>query len=101
MIFANMNNAEAINKNDIINFNNKFSRFTKNYTLLVIYHIPTKHKMDHTFTHHDNIDFLELYTLSSSTGVNFTNSRDNEYINNIINKTYNFNLETFTEKKEI
>ena len=57
--------------------------------------------MDHTFTHHDNIDFLELYTLSSSTGVNFTNSRDNEYINNIINKTYNFNLETFTEKKEI
>jgi hypothetical protein len=101
MIFANMDNVEASNKNDIIKFNKKFSNYTKNYTLLVIYHIKNKNKLDHTITHHNNVDFLELHTLSSSTGLSFTNSSDNEYINNIINKTYNFNLETFTEKKEI
>ena len=39
MIFVNLDNIEENHKNDIINFNNKFSKYTKNYTLLVIYHI--------------------------------------------------------------
>jgi len=47
-----------------------------------------------------DIDFLELHTLSSSNGVNFTNTNDNDYLNNIINTTYNFNLETFTDETE-
>ena len=34
-----MNKVEETHKNDVINFNNKFSKYTKNYTLLVIYHI--------------------------------------------------------------
>ena len=101
MIFINMNKVEETHKNDVINFNNKFSKYTKNYTLLVIYHIKNKKENHHTITHDDNIDFLELHTLSSSNGVNFTNNNDNDYLNNIINTTYNFNLETFTEKKEI
>jgi hypothetical protein len=100
MIYINMDNVEDIHKNDIINFNRKFYRFTKNYTLLVIYHIQNKKKYHHTITHQDNIDFLELHTLSSSNGVNFTNNNDNDYLNNIINTTYNFNLETFTDQKE-
>ena len=101
MTYVNLDNVEEINTNDIINFNSKFSKYTKNYTLLVIYHIKNKKENYHTITHNKNIDFLELHTISSSTGLTFTDSIDNEYINNIINTTYNFNLETFTEKKEI
>lgn len=93
--YVNMDKIEEIHKNDIITFNNKFSKYTKNYTLLVIYHIK-KNENHHTITHQDNIDFLELHTLSNSNGVNFTNNLDTEYLNNIINKTYNFNIETLT-----
>ena len=67
IIYSNMDNVEDIHKNDIINFNRKFYRFTKNYTLLVIYNIQNKNENHHTFTHHNNIDFLE-YFLSSSIG---------------------------------
>jgi hypothetical protein len=93
MVFVNKSIVEEELKNNIINFNNKFSKYTKNYTLLVIFHINNKQNNHHTFTHHDNIDFLELHTLSSSDGIKFTNNNDNDYLNNIINKTYNFNIE--------
>lgn len=93
MILVNHDNIEEKQKNTIIDFNNKFSKYTQNYTLLVIYHIKNKQKNHHIFTHSDNIDFLELHTLSSSNGVNFTNNQDNDYLNNIINTTYKFNIE--------
>jgi hypothetical protein len=93
MIFTNMDNIEENLKNDIINFNNKFSKYTKNYTLLVIFHIKNKENNHHMFTHNDNIYFLELHTLSSSNGVSFTNNEDDDYLNNIIKSTYNFNIE--------
>ena len=93
MIFTNMDNIEEKSKNDIINFNNKFFKYTKNYTLLVIYHIKNKENNHHIFTHHDNIDFLELHTLSNSDGLDFLNDDDNYYLNNIINTTYKFNIE--------
>jgi hypothetical protein len=93
MIFPNMNNLEEKLKNNIIDFNNKFSKYTKNYTLFVIFHIKNKANNHHIFTHNDNIDFLELHTLSPSDGNRFININDNIYLNNIINKTYNFNIE--------
>jgi hypothetical protein len=94
MIFTNMDNIEENSKNDIINFNNKFSKYTKNYTLLIIYHIKNKENNHHIFTHHDNIDFLELHTLSNSDGLNFINNdNDNYYLNNIINTRYKFNIQ--------
>jgi len=93
MIFVNLDNVEENLTKNIINFNNKFSEYTKNYTLLVIYHIKNKQNNYHAFTHNDNIDFLELHTLSNSDGVNFTDKNDNDYLNNIINKMYNFNIE--------
>jgi hypothetical protein len=92
MIFVNLDNIEENHKNDIINFNNKFSKYTKNYTLLVIYHIKNKQNNYYTITHNDNIDFLELHTLSTSDGVNFTNNTDNDYLNTIINETYTFDI---------
>ena len=92
MIFVNMNNVDENIKNKVIDFNNKFSNYTSNYTLLVIFHIPNKEQNYHIFTYKDNIHFLELHTLSSSDGVGFINKNDNIYLDNIINSKYNFNL---------
>ena len=63
MISVNMNNIDENTKNNIIDFNNKFSKYTSNYTLLVILNIPNKNKNHHIFTYNDNIHFLELHTL--------------------------------------
>lgn len=95
MILVNMDSVTEHDKNKIIEFNNTFSTYTKNYTLLVVYHIKNKPTQHHEFTHSGNIDFLELHTLSASKGVEFTNSSDNEYLNNIINTTYKFSLENW------
>jgi hypothetical protein len=93
MIFVNMDNIEENQNNNIINFNNKFSKYTKNYKLLVIYHIKNKEGNHHSFTHRGNIDFLELHTISFSNGVKFINDADNKYLNTILNATYKFNIE--------
>ena len=92
MIFVNMNNIDEYIKNKIIDFHNKFSTYTSNYTLLVIFHIPNKQQNHNIFTYNDNINFLELHTLSVSGGVEFSNNNDNIYLDNIINSKYNFNL---------
>jgi len=94
-VFVNMDNIDNIENNiinNIIDFNNKFSKYTSNYTLLVIFYIPNKQQNNHTFTYNDNIHFLELHTLSVSNGVQFVNNNDNIYLDNIINSKYNFNL---------
>ena len=93
IIYPNMDNINEELKENIINFNNNFSKYTKNYKLLVIFHIKYKQDLNHIFTHINNIDFLELHTLSHSNGLDFEQANDNYYLNNIINKTYNFNIE--------
>jgi hypothetical protein len=93
MTFNNMNNIDENIKNSIIDFDNKFSKYTSNYTLLVIYHIPYKQQTEHTFIYRDNIHFLELHTLSRSGGLVFDdNNDDNIYLDNIIKTKYNFNI---------
>jgi hypothetical protein len=92
MIFVNMNNIDENRIKNMIEFNNKFSKYTSNYTLLVIFHIPNKEQNHNIFTYNDNINFLELHTLSVSNGSYFVNNNDNIYLDNIINSKYNFNL---------
>lgn len=90
-----LTNKIEIVKNDfdyIIDFNNKFSKYTSNYTLLVIFHIAKKEKNYHIFTYNNNIHFLELHTLSVSNGNNFVVDNDNIYLDNIIKSKYNFNI---------
>ena len=89
MIIVNMNDIDENIKNNIIDFNTKFSKKTYNYTLLVIFHIPNKEQNHHIFTYNDNIHFLELHTLSVSGGIEFNNN-DNIYLDNIIKSKYNF-----------
>lgn len=92
--FDNYNDNIKINniKNKIIDFNIKFSKYTSNYTLLIIIQIPNKQENHHKFTYNDNIHFLELHTLGLSNGVEFTNKNDNIYLDNIIKSKYNFNV---------
>ncbi len=82
-ITINVNLSDNYDKNNIINFNNKFSKCTSNYTLLFISHISNKEQNNHEFTYHNNIYFLELHTLSQSNGKALSN--------NIIKLNYNFN----------
>lgn len=93
MTFVNMNNIDENKKNTIIEFNNKLSKYTSNYTLLVIFHIPNKQQNHNIFTCYDNIHFLELHTLSKSNGLKFLNNNDNIYLKNLIYSKYNFNLQ--------
>lgn len=92
MIFVNMKNIDENIIKHMIEFNNKFSKYTYNYTLLVIFHIPNKQQNHHIFTYNDNIHFLELHTLSVSCGLDFKNNDDSIYLDNIIKFKYNFNL---------
>jgi hypothetical protein len=92
MMFTNLNEI-GDKMNEVINFNNKFSQYTTNYTLLAIFHFPNKHVNHHTFTYNDNIHFLELYTIQISGGVIFDfNENDNIYLDNIIKSNYIFDL---------
>ena len=92
MIFVNMNNIDSNIINNIIDFNNKFSKYTSNYTLLVIFHIPNKEQNHHVFTYVNNIHFLELHTLSLTNGIEFSKNDDNFYLDNIIKTNYNYNI---------
>lgn len=92
MFFKNMNLIEDNLIKDLIEFNDKFSKYTKNYVLLIIFHIPNKDINNHFFTYNKNIHFLELHTLSESNGLTFNNKRDNNYLNKILNDTYSFEI---------
>jgi hypothetical protein len=92
MTFVNLDSVNENTKNEVIDFNNKFSKYTSNYKLLVIFHIRNKKKNLHTFTYNDNIHFLELNTLSESSGSNFKNKNDNIYLDNVIKSNYDFSI---------
>jgi len=72
-----MNDIDENKRNEIIEFNNKFSN---------------KKQQNHIFTYNDNIHFLELHTLLGSGGTEFLNNSDNIYLDNIIKSKYKFNI---------
>jgi hypothetical protein len=77
--------------NKIIEFNEEFKKYTNNYILLVILHYYKLNELSHKFTFHDNIHFLHLCA-SETNGIEFKNDIENNYLDNIINKSYNFNI---------
>jgi hypothetical protein len=92
MTFVNLDSVNENTKNEVIDFNNKFSKYTSNYTLLIIFHIKNKKENHHIFTYNNNIHFLELNTLSESTGSQFQNKNDNIYLDNVIKSNYDFSI---------
>jgi len=93
MTIPNMNCTNEEIKGNIINFNNRLSKHTSNYTLLVILHINSGSQR-HKFTYHDNIHFLELHTISKTDGSDFFDNSDTVYFDNILKNTYTFNIIT-------
>jgi len=91
-IFVNMDEMSEKMKDDVIKFNDTLSKYAKNYTLLVIFHIKNNPELSHTFTHSNNIDFLELHTLTQSGGIIFNHDDDNAYLRNIIFTNYKFDI---------
>ena len=94
MIYVDIDNITENMKKDMIDFNNKFSKYTSNYTLLIIFNMSNRQQKHHIFTYNDNIHFLELHTLSRTNGVEFTNSDDNIYLDNIIKSNYIFDIKS-------
>jgi len=88
----NLDNITSHNYNDLIDFNNKFSKYTSNYILLVILNVKNKQQNYYNFKYVDNIHFLELHTISESNGLDFINISDNVFLDNIIKSTYKFNF---------
>jgi hypothetical protein len=86
---VNLNNIPEETKTDIIEFERRFSNYTKNYRLVVIFHIPNKPQNQFIITQHGNIDFIELHTLSSSNGTSFDTQDDNDYFYHMMKKHYN------------
>lgn len=92
---VNLTEIQEKTKTDIIEFEQRFSNHTKNYRLVVIFHIPNKPKNKHIITQHENIDFIELHTLSSSNGISFVGESDNDYFYHMIQRHYD--IEQLTE----
>ena len=93
IFYHNRDNVDENIKNEVIEFNEKLSKYTTNYTILVVFNIHKKPIREHFFTQHENSDFLELHTVSSSNGVVFFNNDDNNYLGDILKSKYNFILD--------
>lgn len=86
MMYVNMDNSkDEINKT--IEFNKSFSKYTSNYILLIIYHMPNNIR-HHYFEYKDNVHILYLYTSSESDGNEFLNKSDDLYLDNIMKSNY-------------
>ncbi len=83
-------------KNIFIDFNNFFKNYTENYKILIIVNYSNKTCNNHKITNIDNLIFLEMDSLSKSSGTSFYNSIDNTYLSNIIKEIFKFNLKNIT-----
>jgi hypothetical protein len=91
IMITNIDNMSDINIKQYYDFNDKFSKYTNNYILLVIFNIIDKEN-NYKFIKDNNIHILELYTKSLSNGTSFKYQSDNIYFDNIIKELYNFTL---------
>lgn len=78
-------------KNEFIRFNHVFKNYTTDYNLLVIINL-VKEQQKFLTTQVDNINFIELHTVSQSNGVKFLQDTDNNFLNQIIKQEYVFDL---------
>ena len=91
LFFLNYDKMDDVFKGKIIDFNNKFRKHTSCYGILcIIQYVGNANKYE--FSIHENIHFLEIYTKSKSNGIRFEDPEDDVFLNNIVMKTYAFNL---------
>jgi hypothetical protein len=92
MTYVNQSKLDDYLLLELLDFNNKLSNFTCNYTLLIIFHIPNQENNHYKFKHIGNIHILHLYTKGLSAGNGFFNEDENIFLDNIIKNKYKFNL---------
>lgn len=80
-------------KKQIIELNNYMSTKTSNYYIFVICHIPNQKILKFDILDIDNIKFLFLYTKSHSNGIKLSDSKENEFLKNLLLKSYSFQIE--------
>lgn len=90
MSWLEIRNIDKNTYENFIRFNEDFSNYAKNYTLLVILNLPNKEVNFHRFMYYKNIHFLEVHTVSNIDGLFFKDESDNVYIDNILITNYNF-----------
>jgi hypothetical protein len=90
MTWLGFKNIDKNTYNNFISFNDDFSKYTDNYTLLLIMNVPYKEVNYHRFIYYNNIHFLELHTTSNIDGIYFKDETDNCYLDNILINNYNF-----------
>ena len=95
LFFVNLYSLEGIISKiqNLILFNMLLKKYTNsnNYKLLIIFNV-IKEKQYYNICYIENIDILELHTLSVSNGTKFINETDNIFLDDIINDIYKFNI---------
>jgi len=79
------------NRKDVIEMNNTLKQYTTNFNIFVMFNILSS-ETEHTLITYENIDFCILYTKGKSDGVQFLDSEDNLYINNVLKNKYVFDV---------
>ena len=80
-------------KKQIIELNNYMSTKTSNYYMFVICHIPNQKMFKFNILDINNIKFVLLYTKSCSNGIRLIDLQENENLNNLLLKSYSFEIE--------
>jgi len=89
--FFNTESITEDRRQELLEFNKEFSQFASNYTLLVILH-RTGEEIKHSVSNIDNVCFLELTTITPSNGLLFKTREENDYLENVINSLFKFDL---------
>ena len=85
--FNHIDIEDSLNK-----LNEKFKNKTNNYKILCINHHHNQPENNYTIKEIDNINLLQLYTKSDSTGATFNDNNDNDYLDTILLSLYDFNI---------
>jgi vacuolar-type H+-ATPase subunit F/Vma7 len=92
--FFNIESITEDRRQELLEFNKEFSQFASNYTLLIILH-STGEEIKHSLSNIDNVCFLELITKTPSNGLLFKTREENDYLEEVINNLFNFDLKKY------
>jgi hypothetical protein len=75
-------------RHNFVKFNTFLKNYTSNYTLLIIINYPNKKTNTFNLIKNSNLIFLEITTLSSNTGTEYSNKTDNDYLNSLFQRMF-------------
>lgn len=69
---------------EILDFNNKFSKYTCNYKLLAIIHIPDASHTHHSRSVHGSVEILEFHSRFKCNGLDLIDCNDRSYLRSLL-----------------